>query len=85
MSLRSSVFRRDTTWDSYDNLMREVKIWAKWKDPLPIDLACRIYQMMDKHARPPYAGLELAFYTYFEQTWTPVLVEEHVRRTSRRW
>ena len=85
MSLRSSVFRRDTTWESYKNLLNEVKIWARWKDELPHDLACRVYQMMDKHARPPYAGLETAFYAYFDEVHTPLLVEEHLRRANRRW
>lgn len=85
MSMRSSVFRRPEVFESYDRLLNEVKIWSKFKDPIPLDLACKVYTMMNQHARAPYNGLELAFYTYFEESWTPVLVEKHMRETSRRW
>lgn len=83
--MRSSVFRRPEVFESYDRLLNEVKIWSKFKDPLPLELACKVYMMMDKHARVPYGGLEQAFYTYFEENWTPVLVDSHLRNSNRRY
>ena len=71
---RRSVFTRPECLDSHKALLDEVAIWGKWEDPLPLDLACKVYAAMLRRAKPPYTGLELQFLRFFERNCTPRLV-----------
>lgn len=73
--MRKYVFRHPDTFEKYEKCLDEIEIWAKWKDVLPLTLACQVYYFLQVNARAPYMGLELEFMNYFEANHAFALTE----------